>query len=162
MCGFVAAAAEPAPAIRIVARGGVLLMEQSGDRSVLLVEDEVLVRLSIADELRQADLNVLEAANADEAATVLQSRGDTIGVVLTDIQMPGSMDGIALMRFVRERYPAISVVVLSGAHADMLRDVKADALFTKPHHPERLIDCLKQLLRGRAGNGSANNNARRK
>ena len=129
----------------------------------ILVDDERLARKELRRLLcKHPQVEVIgEAANADEAATVLQSRGDTIGVVLTDIQMPGSMDGIALVRFVRELYPAISVAVLSGAHADVLRDVKADAVFAKPHHPQRLIDCLKQLLQGRAGNGSANNNARR-
>jgi CheY-like chemotaxis protein len=59
----------------------------------LLVEDEVLIRMMLADELRGRGFNVLEAQNADEALTLLQS-GVPVGLVLTDVQLPGSLDGI--------------------------------------------------------------------
>jgi DNA-binding response OmpR family regulator len=136
-------------------------MEQHGDRrSVLLVEDEVLVRLSIADELRQAGLTVLEAANADEASTVLESHAQRVGLVLTDIQMPGRIDGSGLVRVVRERYPDVRVIVLSGAQPDKLTEVGADAVLAKPHSTVELVAHIKRLLGGNATNGSRNSNAR--
>jgi CheY-like chemotaxis protein len=135
-------------------------MEQHGDRrSVLLVEDEVLTRLSIADELRLAGITVLEAANADEASTVLSTHADWVGVVLTDIQMPGSMDGLALVKHVRNRYPDVKVVVLSAARLEALGNIEADAMFSKPHSPALLISQLRQFLEGRAGNGSRSSHA---
>jgi DNA-binding NtrC family response regulator len=138
------------------------LTDQDESASVLLVEDEVLVRLLIADELRTAGFTVLEAANADEAAAILNSRHESIGVVLTDVQMPGSIDGIGLVNLVTERYPHIRTAVLSGAHPNTLRQLKVDAVFTKPHHPAHLLATVAALIKGRAGNGSTNNNARRK
>jgi DNA-binding response OmpR family regulator len=135
-------------------------MEQQGERrSILLVEDEVLVRLSIADELRQAGLTVLEAANADEASTILESHSERVGVVLTDVQLPGSMDGLALARLVRSRYPAIRLVVLSGADPKLLTSMNADAVFTKPHVSTHLVRQIKLLLQNRTDNGSRNSNA---
>ena len=67
---------------------------------VLVVEDEYLLRLNAADMIRAADFQVIEAASADEAIAILESRDD-IAVVFTDIQMPGSMDGLKLARTVR-------------------------------------------------------------
>ena len=139
-------------------------MDQHGDRSsVLLVEDDVLVRLSVADDLRQAGLTVLEAANADEARIILESQPGWVGVVVTDIQMPGSMNGRGLVRLVRAHYPEIRVVILSGAAPGMLADLNADAVFVKPHYPDRLVALLRQLLGDKAGsNGSENSNAGRR
>ena len=129
-------------------------------RSILLVEDEVLVRLSIAEELRQAGLMVLEAANGDEASTILEGHSQWVGLVLTDIQMPGRLDGSGLVRLVRERYPEVRVIVLSGAHPEKLKDVEADALLAKPHSATELITNIRRLLGGNATNGSRNSNAR--
>jgi CheY-like chemotaxis protein len=69
---------------------------------VLVVEDETLVRMFMADFLDEAGFRVFEAVNADEALTVLQARPD-IQVVVTDIEMPGTMNGLELTRVVRER-----------------------------------------------------------
>jgi two-component system, response regulator PdtaR len=135
-------------------------MEQDGERRcVLLVEDEVLMRLSIADELRHAGLTVLEAANADEASVILKTHPQRVGVLLTDIQMPGSMDGLALVRLVRERYPETRVVVLSGAGPQVLQGIDADAVFAKPHASSLLVRQIKLLLQGQTDNGSRNSNA---
>jgi CheY-like chemotaxis protein len=135
-------------------------MEQRGDRrSVLLVEDEVLVRLSIAEELRQEGMMVFEAANADEASTILQTHSDWVAVLLTDIQMPGSMDGAALIRLVRERYPDTRVVVLSGASPKAFDGIRADAVLAKPHSSAQLIRQVRELLETRTNNGSRNSNA---
>lgn len=80
---------------------------------VLVVEDEALLLFSIADELRDLGFNVLEARNADEALARLETH-DNIAVVFTDIDMPGSMDGLQLTALVDQRWPAMKVVVTSG------------------------------------------------
>src|SRR5437870_1162727 len=81
--------------------------------TVLVVEDEVLVRLMIADELRRQGLDVVEACTADEAISVLQS-SVKVNLLLTDIQMPGQLDGLALAALVHRGFPRIKVVVASG------------------------------------------------
>ena len=126
--------------------------------SVLLVEDEVLVRLSIAEDLRQGGLTVLEAAHADEASTILASHAPGIGVVVTDIQMPGSMDGLALARLIRERYPSLRIAVLSAASPKVLATVPADIVLTKPHSPSQLVKQVVVLLERPAANGSRSSN----
>ena len=80
---------------------------------VLIVEDEFLFRMDAVDMIAAAGFEVVEAANADEAIEILQSRHD-ITVVFTDIQMPGSMDGLKLARAVRGRWPPIKIVATSG------------------------------------------------
>lgn len=80
---------------------------------MLVVEDEALILYSTADELRQAGFCVLEARNADEAIALLETHTD-IEVVFTDIDMPGSMDGLRLMETVHDRWPPVRIIVTSG------------------------------------------------
>src|SRR5579863_9901913 len=84
---------------------------QSGRKKpvVLIVEDEFLIRKDAADMVRDAGFDVVEAENADEAILILESRLD-ITVVFTDIQMPGSMDGLKLAAAIRGRWPPIKIV----------------------------------------------------
>src|SRR3954452_5138099 len=90
---------------------------ESGRPVVLIVEDEFLLRMDAADMIDAAGFEVLEAGNADEAIDILESRRD-VTVVFTDIQMPGSMDGLKLARAVRGRWPPIKIVATSG-HVDV-------------------------------------------
>jgi CheY-like chemotaxis protein len=80
---------------------------------VLLVEDEPLVRLTQVDILREAGFWVVEAADADEAFETLRRRGD-VNVVLTDVDMPGSLDGFEFARLVAQGWPETGVLVISG------------------------------------------------
>ena len=80
---------------------------------VLVVEDQTLVRMFMADFLDEAGFKVFEAVGADEALTVLEARPD-VQAVVTDIEMPGSMNGIELTHVIRDRWPGIGVVVTSG------------------------------------------------
>jgi CheY-like chemotaxis protein len=73
---------------------------------ILIVEDEFLLRMDSAEMIENAGFEVVQAGNADEAISILQVR-PAIHVVFTDIQMPGSMDGLKLARFVRDRWPPI-------------------------------------------------------
>lgn len=80
---------------------------------VLIVEDEFLLRMDAADMIAGAGFDVVEAANADQAIEILESRRD-VTVVFTDIQMPGSMDGLKLARAIRGRWPPIKIIATSG------------------------------------------------
>ena len=88
--------------------------------TVLLVEDEVLTRLMLADELRSQGLQVLEASNADEALTVLQS-SLPVHLLFTDIRMPGEMDGVALAKFAHARFPGIKSIIGSSGQPEIDR-----------------------------------------
>ncbi len=80
---------------------------------VLVVEDEPLIRLNAVAMIEEAGYEVVEAANADEAISILESRSD-IRIVFTDVHMPGSMDGLKLAHAVRDRWPPIKLIVTSG------------------------------------------------
>ena len=90
--------------------------EQGTGSAILVVEDEVLVRMMIADELRNAGYTVLEASSADEALEVLRHT-PKVGLVFTDLRMPGSMDGAKFAGFVRSAYPVLKIVLTSGESA---------------------------------------------
>ena len=83
-------------------------------RTVLVVEDEVLIRWVIAEHLRDCGYRVIEAGSGDEAIDILRRTALTVDVVFTDVQMPGSIDGFALAQWVRRQQPAIKVVLTSG------------------------------------------------
>jgi len=91
---------------------------------ILVVEDETLIRLNAADMIRDMGFEVVEAADADQAISLLESMPE-ITVVFTDIQMPGSMDGLRLVEMVRKRWPPVALLVTSGRfrpRADELPD----------------------------------------
>lgn len=112
--------------------------------TILLVEDDVLLRLWFADELRRAGFLVIEARSADEAMDLLDSGAD-LDLVMTDIQMPGRMDGVRLAEIVRDRWPELKVIVASGA-SDPRAPGVADAVFAKPLDPRQVIARINQLL----------------
>ena len=80
---------------------------------VLVVEDEALVRLSTREEIEAAGFKVYEAHNADEAIRLLEANPD-IELIFTDVDMPGSMDGVKLAHYVRKRWPPVKIIVTSG------------------------------------------------
>ena len=80
---------------------------------VLIVEDEMMLRMRAIDMVEDAGYTPIEALDADEAVAILESRSD-IALMCTDIQMPGSMDGLGLARTVHERWPSIKIIVMSG------------------------------------------------
>jgi len=87
--------------------------QSAAKRSVLVVEDDELIRLNAADMVRDLGFEAIEATNADHAIALLESRPD-ISVVFTDIQMPGSMDGLRLIAVIRDRWPPVALLVTSG------------------------------------------------
>ena len=115
---------------------------------VLIVEDEFLLRIDAAEVIGAAGFEVIEAANADEAIEVLEARGD-IMVVFTDIQMPGSMDGLKLARAVRGRWPPIKIVATSGHLNVGETDLPEGGRFLpKPYSSTQVTRVLRELTVG--------------
>jgi DNA-binding NtrC family response regulator len=82
--------------------------------TILLVEDEVLIRMATSDSLQECGFRVLEASSAAEAITMLQGSETPIDVVFSDIRMPGEMDGFGLAKWIREHRPGMCVLLTSG------------------------------------------------
>ncbi len=113
---------------------------------VLVVEDEFLIRLSAVESIQEAGFEVVEAASADEAIAILESRLD-ISVLFTDIQMPGSMDGLKLAAAVRNRWPPIKIMATSGQVRLSPGDLPQGGLFLpKPYNAAVLMNTLEALM----------------
>jgi CheY-like chemotaxis protein len=114
---------------------------------VLVVEDEFLVRMNAVSLLEEAGFGVLEAASADEAIALLESERD-IGIVFTDINMPGSMDGLRLAHAIRNRWPPIELVLTSGLVRVRDDDLPARGRFlSKPYDPNTLVEVVTSLAK---------------
>ena len=115
---------------------------------ILMVEDEPLVRLTQVDILREAEIWVVEAQDADEAFELLKRRPD-IRAVLTDVNMPGSMDGFEFARLVRQGWPEVGVLVISGKTGPGPGDLPPNADFLhKPILPDDLVAALRKVMAG--------------
>jgi len=113
--------------------------------TVLVVEDEPLIRMTVADDLQVAGFRVLEAGSADEALRVLETHS-SIRAIFTDIDMPGDLDGLKLAWIVRDRWPPIEIVITSGNRKIALDDMPERSLvFPKPYAHQPLIDALTRL-----------------
>ena len=112
---------------------------------VLIVEDDLLIRLDAAQIIAGAEFDVIEASSADEAISILEARSD-IAVLFTDIQMPGSMDGLKLAAAVKGRWPPIKIVATSGLVNVRLEDLPEGGRFIpKPYNPIQLTATLQEL-----------------
>jgi CheY-like chemotaxis protein len=121
-------------------------MKTPASAVVLVVEDEAVVRLDAIETLREAGFHVIEAANADEAISILETHPD-IRVVVTDIQMPGSMDGLKLAATIRDRWPPIALIVTSGRVSVQQRDLPERGRFLpKPYSGPRLVEAIQAAL----------------
>ncbi len=105
---------------------------------VLVVEDEWLLRLVAVELVEDAGFQALSAASADEALSILETRGD-VWLLFTDVQMPGSMDGLSLAHAVRERWPPVELIVTSGQRHIRAEDLPDRGRFiAKPYDREML------------------------
>jgi CheY-like chemotaxis protein len=112
---------------------------------ILVVEDEPIIRLGIAATIEDAGYEVLEAANADEAVTRLAAEDD-VRVVITDVDMPGSMNGIQLAHYARGRWPDIGLLVISGQVGVTAGQLPGGARFmSKPYQEPRLLKCIAAM-----------------
>jgi two-component sensor histidine kinase/CheY-like chemotaxis protein len=118
-------------------------------RAVLVVEDEMMLRMRAVDMVEDAGFTPVEAINADDALAILESRSD-IELLFTDIQMPGSMDGLKLAYAVHERWPLIKIILVSGQLKLTDGDKPADSrFFGKPLDVKQMIAELQDMI----GNG---------
>ena len=113
---------------------------------VLVVEDEFLLRMNAVLMIEDAGFEVLEAIDADQAIEILEARPD-IHVIFTDIQLPGSMDGLKLAHAVRGRWPPIKIIATSGRVNLRTDDLPEGGRFLpKPYGPEEVIGTLRELV----------------
>ncbi|PZM10058.1 response regulator [Rhizobium tubonense] len=114
--------------------------------TVLVVEDEILIRMDIVEFLQDEGFIVHEASNADDAIAILIANSD-IGVLFTDIDMPGSMDGLKLAAAVRDRWPPVKIIVTSGHRhlSDALLPVQGK-FFAKPYDHSRIVSAMREMV----------------
>jgi CheY-like chemotaxis protein len=116
---------------------------------ILVVEDEMLLRMRAVDMVEDAGYTSVEAVDADEAVAILESRSD-IALLLTDIQMPGSMDGLKLAHTERERWPPIRIILVSGQLRLADLEIPSDSrFFGKPIEAGEMIAQMQKMI-GRA------------
>ncbi|WP_431204824.1 sensor histidine kinase [Bradyrhizobium betae] len=114
--------------------------------NVLVVEDEMVLRMRAVDIVEDAGFTAVEAVNADEAISILEARSD-ISLLFTDIQMPGSMDGLKLAHAVHDRWPAIKIILVSGQVNPSEAERPADSrFFGKPLAVEKMAGQLKAMI----------------
>ena len=116
-----------------------------GAAVVLVVEDDPLLRMNAVDMIEDAGFEALEAPDADVAISVLEARTD-IRLIFTDIDMPGSMDGLALAHAVANRWPPVRIIATSGHFKVSETDLPTGGKFIpKPYRQHQLVDVLSGL-----------------
>ncbi|MCJ2039705.1 response regulator [Methylobacterium sp. J-059] len=114
--------------------------------TVLVVEDDDLVRLCAVEMLEDAGFTIIEARHADEAWFILHERSD-IGALFTDVDMPGSMCGVTLAGRVHEAWPGIRLVVTSGRRRFAQEDIPDHGLFVpKPYSADQVVDAIQHAV----------------
>jgi DNA-binding NtrC family response regulator len=112
---------------------------------ILVVEDELLIRLMLSDELRDAGFQVIEAANAAEALTILKTVGPDL--IVSDVRMPGYPDGMGLLALVRETHPTLPVIITSGhLQSNQAFAEGATRFVRKPYTMESVVEVVRKLL----------------
>ena len=113
---------------------------------VLVVEDEMLLRMRAVDMVEDAGFTPVEAVDADEAVAILESRSD-VALLFTDIQMPGSMDGLKLAHAVHARWPPIKIIMVSGQLQPANIDIPSDSrFFGKPLEAKEMIAEMQDMI----------------
>src|SRR5712672_1088392 len=114
--------------------------------TILVVEDDMLLRMRAVDMVEDAGYISVEAVDADQAVTILESRSD-IALLFTDIQMPGSMDGLGLAHSVHARWPPIKIILVSGQLKLASIDIPADSrFFGKPLEAKKMIAEMQSMI----------------
>jgi two-component system, response regulator PdtaR len=124
------------------------LSDMSDERrpTILTVEDEILISEYLGDVLRDAGYEVVATSNASDAIGILE-RTDDISVIITDINMPGSMDGLRLANAVRGRWPPIKIIVATGRTRPEGDQIPPGSVFlSKPYDPKAVIAAVQGLL----------------
>jgi DNA-binding NtrC family response regulator len=119
--------------------------------TILVVEDDILVRMPIAHYLRDCGYRVIEAANADEATTVLLHQETPIDIVFSDIEMPGSIDGFGLAKWIRDHRPGLDVILAGTVSraVEAAKDLCEEGPVPKPYESQAVYDRIRRLLAAR-------------
>lgn len=116
--------------------------------TILIVEDESLIRMAISDHLEEQGFNVVEARDAEQALVLLEARSD-IEIIFTDVDLPGSMDGIELAHAVRDRWPPIRIYVTSGLWRLKSDELPDETTFVpKPYNADELVHQFRSATDG--------------
>ena len=121
---------------------------------LLVVEDEALIRAGLVQEFEIAGYQVHAAASADEAVTLLQT-GVALAAVVTDLRMPGRLDGLGLVDWLREHRPSLPIIVATGYPIDLQHEpyrTAISAVVSKPYEASQIVSVLAKL--GTPENGS--------
>ena len=112
---------------------------------LLVVENELLLSLDISDALKDEGYDVITVANADDAIKVLEISND-IRTIFTDIDLPGSIDGLKLAAAVRDRWPPVNIIVTTGMRAPRRDEMPAKSLFiAKPYRSAEVLEALRSF-----------------
>ncbi|WP_262027089.1 response regulator [Microvirga sp. Mcv34] len=118
----------------------------NGRPVILLVEDEPLLRFFVSDVLEEAGFEVIETGNAEEALTWLEVRDD-VRVIFTDIQMPGSLNGLDLISCAHQRWPEVLVLVVSGGIRPSAAELPEGGRFVaKPYEESLVLGHLREMV----------------
>ena len=113
---------------------------------ILVVEDEPIQRMDAVDLVEDAGFEAVEAASAEAAILILESRPD-IRVVFTDIDMPRGIDGMKLAAAVRDRWPPIEIIIVSGRRRPQMADMPARGVFfAKPYKRHEITAMMHRML----------------
>ncbi len=115
--------------------------------TVLIAEDEFIIRLTIAEFLRDEGYDVIEAGNADEALDVFRS-GIAVDLLFTDVRMPGTMDGCELAQRVRAEWPSTPIIITSAYAESLLsaRSASEDFVVPKPYRPQAVLTTINAVI----------------
>jgi CheY-like chemotaxis protein len=114
--------------------------------AVLIVEDEPLIRMGAVSLIEDAGFEVYEASSADAAIALLEMH-EKISLIFTDVDMPGSMDGLKLAHYVRGRWPPVKIIVTSGHVKVAKESLPAGALFLpKPYDPAEITHKVREMM----------------
>lgn len=121
-------------------------MQAENPHAVLVVDDEVFIRMVAADVLSETGIAIYEAGNSSEALAVLEAHPD-VALIFTDVNMPGDMDGLELSGVVHRRWPHIKLIVTSGRQIISDRSLPDNGTFLpKPYAPSDLIELVEKKL----------------
>jgi CheY-like chemotaxis protein len=116
-----------------------------GHATILVAEDDVILRTVVAEQFREEGYGVVETSNAEEVLLVLRT-GIPVDLLFTDVRMRGTLDGIALARLVRAEFPDVKVMIASCNVAATEVGTTIHGFISKPYHIHQLLEHIKSLL----------------
>jgi DNA-binding response OmpR family regulator len=117
--------------------------------TILIVDDEALIRSMLSDYLQECGFKVLESSNADEAILIIEQGDVIIDLVFSDVSMPGSMDGFGLAQWIRANRPGLSIILASGDAKKVTSAIELcenEPFMTKPYHLSAVVAKIRETI----------------